>query len=80
MSESDSNPQLLGSALQSTGKLGLADESTNVQGIMTVSTKQRGRPPKKQPIGGGGNSPPSSPDQVGADFNGYSTARDAAGG
>ena len=80
MSKSDSNPQLLGSAPQSTGRLGSADELMNVQGARTVSTKQRGRPPKKQPMRGGGNSPPSSPDHGGADSNGYSTTSEAVGG
>ena len=76
MSESDSNPQLLGSAPQS----GLADESTNMQGARTVSAKQRRRPLKKQPMGGGGNSSPSSPDHGGADSDGYSTTSKAARG
>ena len=34
----------------------------------------------KQPVGSGGNYPPSSPDHGGADSDGYSTANKAAGG
>ena len=68
--KSDSNPQLQGNAPQPTGRLGSADKLTNMQGARTVSVKQRGRPPKKQPIGGGGSSPPSSPDHGGADSDG----------
>ena len=74
VSESDSNPQRLGSTLQPTGMLGLADELMNMWGARTVPAKQRGRPPKKQPMGGRGNSPLSSPDHGGADSNGFSTA------
>ena len=80
VSKSDSNHQLLGNALQPTGRSGSADELMNMQGARTVSTKQRGRPPKKQPMGGGGSSPPSSPDHGGADSNGFSTTNEAVGG
>ena len=80
MSESDSNPQLLGSAPQPTGRLGLADELMNVWGAKTVSAKQRGKPAKKQPMGGGGSSPPSPPDHGGADSDGFSTASEAVRG
>ena len=78
--KSNSNPQLLGNALQPAGRLGLADELMNMQGARTVSIKQRGRPPKKQPMGGGDSSPPSNPDHGGADSNGFSTASEAVGG
>ena len=80
MSKSDSNPQLLGSALQPTRRPGSADESMNMWGARTVSAKQRGRPPKKQPMGGGGSSPPFSLDCSGADSNGFSTTSKAVGG
>ena len=40
-----------------------------------------GRPPKSQPaIGGGGNSPPSSPERGGAVSDGYFTMSEALGG
>ena len=80
VSESDSNPQLLGSATQPTRRSGSADESMNVWGARTVSAKQKGRPPKKQPMGGGGSSPLSSPDHGGADSDGFSTTSEAVGG
>ena len=51
MSEYDSNPQLQGNASQPTGRPGSAEESTNMREARTVSIKQRGRPPKKQPMG-----------------------------
>ena len=80
MSESDSNPQLQGNAPQPTRRPGLADELTNMWGARTISVKQRGKPPKKQPLVGGGSSPPSSPDHGGADSNRFSTASKAVGG
>ena len=41
----------------------------------------QGRPPKAQPtVGGMGNSPPSSPDQGGADSDSYSTASEMPDG
>ena len=80
VSESDSNPQLLGNTPESTRRPGLAEELMNMRGARTVSTKKTGRPLKKQPVGGGGNLPPSSPDHSGADSDGYSTTSEAAGG
>ena len=80
VSESDSNPQLEGNAPQHTGRLGLADESMNMRGARTISIKQRGRPQKKQPMGGGGCSPPSSPDCGGDDSDGFSTTSKVVGG
>ena len=80
MSESDSNPQLLGNALQPAGRLGLADELTNVWGTRTVYVKQRKTPQRSNPWGAGGSSPPSSSDRDGADSNRFSTASKAVGG
>ena len=80
MSKSNSNPQLQGNAPQPTGRPGSADKLTNVQGARTVSIKQKGRPPKKQPMGAGGSSPPSSPDCGGADSDRFSTTSEVVGG
>ena len=80
VSESDSNPQLLGNTPQPTGRMSTADKSTNMWGFKTVSVKQRGKPLKKQPMEGGGSSPPSSPDCSWADSNGFSTTSKAKGG
>ena len=77
MSESDSTPQLVGSAPLSAMRVGPADEARGVHGNRTASTRPHGRPPKAKPIREGENLPPSSPDQGGADSDGYSTASEA---
>ena len=79
-SESDSNPQLVGSAPPSAMKVGSVDKTRGTCSNRTASARPKGKPSKAKPIVEGGNSPPSSPDWGGADSDGYSTASEAVGG
>ena len=80
MSKSNSTPPLVGSAPPSAMRVGPTDKAGGVCGNRIASTRPHGRPPKAKPIREGGNSPPSSPDQGGADSDGYSTVSEAVSG
>ena len=81
LSESDSTLQLVGSAPPSTARLGSAEDNEGNKSARSITARLLGRPPKAQPmVGGGGNSPPSSPEQEGADSDGYFTVSEAPGG
>ena len=74
--ESDSSPQLVGSAPPSAVKVALGEEAGGGWAARVPSTRPCGRPPKSQPvIGGRGNSLPSSLERGGVDSDGYSAVR-----
>ena len=79
-SESDSTLQLVGSAPPSMAWMSQVEEAGGGQASKVPTSRLRGRPPKPCPTKDGtGNSPPSSPDQGGADSDGYSTVSEALG-
>ena len=73
LSESDSMPQLVGSAPPSVVWTGQTGEEVGPSLSIPIS-QPRGRPPKQcLTRHGDGNSPPSSPERDGMDSDGYST-------
>ena len=72
-SESDSTPQLVGSAPTSMAHLGQMEETGGGRTPRAPTSQPRGRPPKGCTVKDGAwNSPSSSPDRGGANSDGYS--------
>ena len=62
-------------------RLGSVEDNRGNKSVRSIAARLWGKPPKAQPlVGGGRNSPPSSPKQGGADSDGYSTVIEAPGG
>ena len=71
---------LVGNALPSMAHMGQAEGPEGGRASKMTTCRPRGRPPKAHPTKyGTGISPPSSPDQGGADSDGYSTVSEALG-
>ena len=76
-SESDSAPQLVGSALTSMAHLGQTKETGGGCTPEAPTSPPRGRPPKGCPMKDGAGNSPSSPDRGGTNSDGYSMVSEA---